>query len=361
MPDPLADPERFAALAAAVADPVRRYLWRRTDDAQADDVLAATLDVLHRRADDLPDVDPVAWAIGVARLQLQSARRHQRRQVLLAQRIGVAEPPLQHSDEHSDAEAAVRLALARVRESDAELLRLWSWEGLDVPGIGVVQAEPAEALALRLDRARREFTELHTAAPGRGGGDDPRALLRSVDPAGSLPPLAPVELAAHIAAATGGPCTERPPATARRRSPWLIAGVGALSAGAAASLLLPFALGVGGGSSSSFQLYATGGPGAVCSPVTEAALAPAQVAFRAEVSGIDAAVVTLRVLDRYAGDVGDSVTVTHSTESAVAPITFEKGVDYLLAADGDTILTCGLSGPSSPELTRLYREAFATR
>lgn len=74
MPAPLADPERFAALAAAVADPVPRYLWRRTNESQTDDVLAATLDVLHRRADDLPDVDPVAWAIGVARLQLQSAR-----------------------------------------------------------------------------------------------------------------------------------------------------------------------------------------------------------------------------------------------------------------------------------------------
>lgn len=63
MPDPLADPERFAALAAAVADPVPRYLWRRTNESQTDDVLAATLDVLHRRADDLPDVDPVAWRL----------------------------------------------------------------------------------------------------------------------------------------------------------------------------------------------------------------------------------------------------------------------------------------------------------
>ncbi|AZZ57006.1 sigma-70 family RNA polymerase sigma factor [Rathayibacter iranicus] len=361
MSAPLVGPERFAALVATVADPVRRYLWRRTDESQADGVLAATLEVLHQRADDLTDVDPVAWALGVARLHLQSAQRLQRRQVFLAQRIDVAEPPLQHADEHSDVEAAVRLALARVRESDAELLRLWSWEGLTVPGIGVVQAEPADAVALRLDRARREFTELSLSASG--GGDDPRTLLRRVDPAGSLPPLAPVELAAHIAAAAGGPGTERPPATSRRRSPWLIAGVGVLSAGAAASLLLPFALGVGGGSTSSFRLYATGGPGAVCSPVTEAALAPAQVAFRAEVSGIDAAVVTLHVLDRYAGEVGDSVTVTQAAESAIdgAPITFENGVDYLLAADGDTILTCGLSGPSSPELTRLYREAFAAR
>ena len=29
------------------------------------------------------------------------------------------------------------------------------------------------------------------------------------------------------------------------------------------------------------------------------------------------------------------------------------------AADGDTILTCGLSGESSPELAALYQEAFS--
>ena len=32
---------------------------------------------------------------------------------------------------------------------------------------------------------------------------------------------------------------------------------------------------------------------------------------------------------------------------------------YLVAADGDTILTCGLSGESSPELAALYQEAFS--
>ncbi|QHC69501.1 hypothetical protein [Rathayibacter sp. VKM Ac-2801] len=385
MPAPLAGPERFAALAAAIADPVRRYLWRRTDEAQADDVLASTLGALHRRWDDLPDGDPVPWAIAVARLQLQTARRLQRRQVLLSQRVGVVDPPQLHDDGASD--AAARLALARVREADAELLRLWAWEWLDVRGMAVVQAESPESVALRLDRGRKEFAELLAAATAAAGGNaagadaagghpaggdaadatsgaDLRTVLHSIDPASTLPPLAPVELAAHVTAATGGPGTEEPAVSERRRrSPWLTLGVGALSAAAAASLLLPFALGFSGTSSSAFQLYGTGGPSAVCSPVTAEALSAAQVAFRAEVRGIDGAVVTLHVLDRYAGEVGDVVTVTQSAESAVdgAPITFENGVDYLLAVEGDTVLTCGLSGPGSPELTALYREAFALR
>ncbi|MCJ1686745.1 hypothetical protein [Rathayibacter sp. VKM Ac-2927] len=205
-----------------------------------------------------------------------------------------------------------------------------------------------------------------------------RRLVRSTDPAEGLAPLTRAQLAEHRERATGGQATggpavggpgtdpgdSDPAAVRRRRSPWLIVGVGALAVGAAASLLLPFALGVTtGGSASALRLPATGGPMDQCAPVTAEALAPSQLAFRAEVASIDDGTVTLRVIDRFAGDVGDAVTVTQAAESAVdgAPIVFERGIDYLIAADGDTILTCGLSAADSPELTSLYREAFAQR
>ncbi|MCJ1671877.1 hypothetical protein MT355_01260 [Rathayibacter sp. VKM Ac-2929] len=205
-----------------------------------------------------------------------------------------------------------------------------------------------------------------------------RRLVRSTDPAEGLAPLTRAQLAEHRERATGGQATggpavggpdtgpgdSDPAAVRRRRSPWLIVGVGALAVGAAASLLLPFALGVTtGGSASALRLPATGGPMDQCAPVTAQALAPSQLAFRAEVASIDDGTVTLRVIDRFAGDVGDAVTVTQAAESAVdgAPIVFERGIDYLIAADGDTILTCGLSAADSPELTSLYREAFAQR
>ncbi|QHF25450.1 hypothetical protein GTU73_16600 [Rathayibacter sp. VKM Ac-2804] len=200
-----------------------------------------------------------------------------------------------------------------------------------------------------------------------------RRLVRSTDPAEGLAPLTRAQLAEHReramgAQASGEPGTVSDPGGSdpvrRRRSPWLIVGVGALAVGAAASLLLPFALGVTtGGSASALRLPATGGPMDQCAPVTAEALAPSQLAFRAEVASIDDGTVTLRVIDRFAGDVGDAVTVTQAAESAVdgAPIVFERGIDYLIAADGDTILTCGLSAADSPELTSLYREAFAQR
>ncbi|MWV48918.1 hypothetical protein GRS96_06455 [Rathayibacter sp. VKM Ac-2803] len=190
--------------------------------------------------------------------------------------------------------------------------------------------------------------------------DEVRWRMRAADPARALAPLTPDELSAHIAAAVGEPAPRHTPT---RRSRWMIAGVGALSAGAAASLLLPLAFGVGGGAASTLELPSTGGPMAMCAPVDAAALEPAEIAFRAEVTGIDQGVVTLSVTDRFAGEVADTVQVTQSPESAVdgAPITFEPGVGYLVAASGGVILTCGLSGPDSAALGDLYREAFALR
>jgi RNA polymerase sigma-70 factor (ECF subfamily) len=45
---------RFEALVRVVAQPVHRYLVRRTDADAVDDVLAETMLVLWRRVDDVP-------------------------------------------------------------------------------------------------------------------------------------------------------------------------------------------------------------------------------------------------------------------------------------------------------------------
>ncbi|SBS73254.1 RNA polymerase sigma factor [uncultured Microbacterium sp.] len=145
----------FETLVVAVADPVRRYLRRRTDQATADDVLAETLIVLWRRFDDVPEA-AVAWAIGIARLQLANALRAQRRQNRVARRIVETATPPQPDDGTAE---AVRTSLARLRPADAEIIRLWAWEGLEPAQIATVLAISANAAAVRLHRARRRFAD----------------------------------------------------------------------------------------------------------------------------------------------------------------------------------------------------------
>lgn len=171
--DPVAERaprDRFRAVVAEVVDPVRRYLWRRTDATTADDVLAETLVVLWRRVDEQPD-DLVPWAIGVARKQLANARRSAARRDRLAARIAVIDPPVAHAPDPAadDADEAVRRVLARLRPADAEVLRLWAWDGLEPRQLADVLGISSNAAAVRLHRARRRFEEEFGKDAGSAG------------------------------------------------------------------------------------------------------------------------------------------------------------------------------------------------
>lgn len=161
--------ERFEALVARTADPVRRYLLRRTDAATADDVLSETMIVLWRRIDAVPE-EETAWAIGVARLQLANAERGRRRQDRLAHRILVVDPPREAGPETDDGTAdAVSRVLAQLKPADAELLRLSVWEELAPREIAEVLGVTPGAVSVRLHRARARFAALWSKTGGAAG------------------------------------------------------------------------------------------------------------------------------------------------------------------------------------------------
>ena len=149
---------RFRAVAELVVEPVRRYLARRTDTATADDVLNETLIVCWRRLDEVPAADEaVPWAIVVARNVLANAERAERRRGRLTAKIIALDPPASvveyASGDDGDA-ITVRDALTRLRRDDAELLRLWAWDGLESPHLATVLGISANAAAIRLHRAK---------------------------------------------------------------------------------------------------------------------------------------------------------------------------------------------------------------
>ncbi|TBN58610.1 sigma-70 family RNA polymerase sigma factor [Glaciihabitans arcticus] len=142
----------------AVVEPVRRYLARRTDPATEDDVTSETLLVLWRRLDDVP-ADAIPWAIGVARLQLANAERSQRRQRRLFTRIATVDPP-QDVRDHAEGDAGYILdAVARLRGKDAEIVKLWAWDDLDLSQIATVLDISVNAATIRLHRARAKLRE----------------------------------------------------------------------------------------------------------------------------------------------------------------------------------------------------------
>lgn len=150
------------ALVELIAEPVRRYLHRRTDAATADDVLGDVLLVCWRRLDEVPpaDADALPWAIVVARQCLANAQRAERRRTRLVGRIiAIDPPPVSADDDGPDGDgdrdpASLRVAMARLRRDDAEILRLWAWDELTTTQIAVVLGISANAASIRLHRAK---------------------------------------------------------------------------------------------------------------------------------------------------------------------------------------------------------------
>lgn len=186
---------RFEALARVVTEPLHRYLLRRADPDQVDDILAETLLVLWRRIEDVPGLGPDAvqpwcydavqpwcydavmpWCYGVARGCLANARRADRRRRSLLERLTWATRP--RVEEATDPDhSALHAALAQLRALDREVVLLWAYEELPPSRIAEVTGLTANAVSIRLHRAKKKLAaqlERKTGPrPGHETGEGP--------------------------------------------------------------------------------------------------------------------------------------------------------------------------------------------
>jgi RNA polymerase sigma-70 factor (ECF subfamily) len=153
---------RFEDLVRTVYEPVQRYLLRRTDPATADDVLGDVLLVLWRRLADVPVDNPLPWAYGVARGCLANSRRSAERQDRLVHRLAQV-----RSDE-APGDGDLAEALAALPVGDGEILRLWAWEQLTPREMAVALGISANAVSIRVHRAKKRLKQLVVAGKQRG-------------------------------------------------------------------------------------------------------------------------------------------------------------------------------------------------
>ncbi|MGW7674077.1 RNA polymerase sigma factor [Streptomyces sp. NPDC054775] len=156
---------RFESLAHVVAEPLHRYLLRRTAPDLVEDVLSETMLVLWRRLDhvpglgtaSLPDRDDVLpWCYGVARGCLANAHRADGRRLRLVERLmHTQQAPAAADTDHRD----LHVALAALGELDHEVVRLWAWEELAPRQIAEVTGLTPNAVSIRLHRAKRKLAE----------------------------------------------------------------------------------------------------------------------------------------------------------------------------------------------------------
>jgi DNA-directed RNA polymerase specialized sigma24 family protein len=140
---------RFETLFTEHQRAVLAYAMRRTPTlADAEDAVAETFAIAWRKIDAVPADEPLPWLYAVARRVLANHRRGLGRRERLA---------------------------ALLRNDDQEVLRLVAWEELGNQQIAAVLGVTANAVAIRLHRARARFA----AALERASADD---NLKHLDP-----------------------------------------------------------------------------------------------------------------------------------------------------------------------------------
>jgi len=134
---------RFEAVMAAVYEPLQRYARRRTDPDAAED--------------EVPEEAVLPWCYRVAANCLSNSRRAGRRRLRLATRVAsVRQPP----DAEPDLpDPALHAALATLSPADQEVLRLWAWEDLAPAEIAVALGVSANAVSIRLHRAKGHLAD----------------------------------------------------------------------------------------------------------------------------------------------------------------------------------------------------------
>ncbi len=143
------------------------YLQRRVGDDAAD-LLGDVMVVVWKRADEAPadDVDCRRWLFGIARMTVLGHRRDVQRQLRLSARVKTAllPPPTPDHDEALD----VRRAIAALPEDQAELVRLVHWEGLSLADAAQVMGLNASTARGRYQKAREELARVLTVASEPG-------------------------------------------------------------------------------------------------------------------------------------------------------------------------------------------------
>ena len=157
---------RFDAIFTAHQRQVLAYAMRRSATAaDAEDVTAETFTIAWRKLDAVPP-EPLPWLYAVARRVLANQRRGtgRRERLTALLRIEDVPTPMRVGEDHDGPAVS---ALASLPPADQEVLRLVAWEELGNQEIAQVLGITANAVAIRLHRARARFAEaLSNQRPG---------------------------------------------------------------------------------------------------------------------------------------------------------------------------------------------------
>lgn len=164
--------ERFRSVYDSSYPDIEAYCRRRLGSDRAADAVSETFLTAWRRFDDVPaDRSARLWLFGVARRVVANQLRTTSRQDKLHLRL-VEQPTTQQPGADVMADSMLEQspfvqALAMLSPDDAEVLRLVAWEELSHADAGVVLDCSANAVGVRMHRARQRLADALAQIPNQ--------------------------------------------------------------------------------------------------------------------------------------------------------------------------------------------------
>ncbi|MEO3750575.1 sigma-70 family RNA polymerase sigma factor [Streptomyces sp. B6B3] len=158
-----AQAEHFDRLFRSTLRRVTAYCLRRTSETSAHDAVSEVYAIAWRKRRRLPgdEHEAALWLLGVARNVLANQARGQRRWARLLRRAAEQPAPEQlpaaHADHGDDGDHDLTEAMARLSDTDRELLRLAYWDDLSHGDIAHLLGISPGAVSTRLYRARERL------------------------------------------------------------------------------------------------------------------------------------------------------------------------------------------------------------
>ena len=157
---------QFAELYRLHRSNVWRYCRRRVGPDRADDAMGDVFLTAWRRLDQAPEpIEALPWLYRIAYNTISNHWRSFGRKKRLQEKVNSlgVKAPESVADQlvvREEVRQVVGL-LDRLRESDAEVLRLAAWEQMDTGQIAEVLGTSRDAAKQRLSRARKRLTALY--------------------------------------------------------------------------------------------------------------------------------------------------------------------------------------------------------
>jgi RNA polymerase sigma factor (sigma-70 family) len=154
---PMSKEDQFREVYARAFPAILSYVRRRLPPGTRGelDVTSEIFAVAWRRIDDVPPPpEDLLWIYGVARNCLARFYRDRSRQLRLYARIDAEPASVAAPDGADEIHEFVRAAVARLPEIDREAITLVHWDGLTHDEVASVLGLTANAVELRLRRAR---------------------------------------------------------------------------------------------------------------------------------------------------------------------------------------------------------------